>query len=714
MTESKRGTARSSVAERPLPRAIDRLRRHLGPLLLLLFTWLWFVGALAREPGNLYLIDTSLIDVPFRVTAARMIRQGHFPFWISPIECGFPLFADGQTGVLYPPFALYLISPTPAMHDFFMALHYLGAGLAMYLYLIGRRLQPLAAALGASIFLGGPVLLAAHVVPGIVCTIAWIPLALWCIDRGASGQPSALWWCAAVNGLVLLAGVPNTALFCILVESIYLLWAFGRRHLRAILRSGLKVFGVGTALAAVQLLPTYDYYRQSHREAGIDWATIETNCVSTPREIATMGVCRAVDIPGSWPGYALVAIVGTALALADRSRRAESCFWLALAVSSLAIATGTPVLRLWYLLPVVSWFRWPMLYVLITHLAASVLIGLGANVALHWTGSQLSRALSIGRMVVVYAACSGAVVAACWNTLGECQSPPGFYELGSAAILKAARDSPHFRLVPLLHGSVEGRELPYEQRFWSLRRQLDSAIVLAPDYSLLHGVPTAILKNQIDAVTPRAFTELITAVPRLTVAFLRVAAVTHVSDIEPVSGSLAPALEVQSTDPAFLYAVREPQPRAWLVGHTAVIPDAASRLRHILVGDFDYRHSAVVETPDAALPVRPSAATEQAPAVEGEVELTEPSPGHLVIRVRTAADAMLVVADRYAPEIAVEVDGQPAKLHRANHAFRGVRLTAGEHLVEMRYVPTAFWAGAAISVIAAVVTVVGIATSRRR
>ncbi|MBX9789764.1 MAG: YfhO family protein [Pirellulales bacterium] len=680
----------------------------------MLAAWLWFVGALVREPGNLFLIDTSLIDVPFRVTAARMIRQGDFPFWISQVECGFPLFADGQTGILYPPFALYLISPTPAMHDFFMALHYLGAGLAMYLYLMGRRVQPLAGALGAAIFLGGPVLLAAHVVPGIVCTIAWIPLALWCIDRGAQGHPAALWWCAAVNGLVLLAGVPNTALFCILVEAVYLISVLWRRGIWATARSGLLLLGVGASLAAVQLLPTYDYYRQSHREAGIDWATIETNCVRTPREIATMGVCRAVDIPGSWPGYALVASVGTAIALTNRSRRAESCFWLALAIFGLLIATGTPLLRLWYLLPVVSWFRWPMLYVLITHLAACVLIGLGADVALHWAAWLLPRARSLGRLVFVYGACSAAILAACWNTLGECQSPPGFYELGSAAILKAAHDSPDFRLLPLLHGSIEGRELPYEQRFWSLRRQLDSAIVLAPDYSLLHGVSAAVLKNQIDAVTPRAFTELITAVPRLTAAFLRVAAITHVSDIEPVSGSLAQALEVQSTDPAFLYTVREPQPRAWLVGETKTIPDAVARLRHILVGDFDCRQTAVVETPDAALPVRPEVASEPAQAVDGEVELTEPNPGRLVIRVRATSEAMLVVADRYAPEIAAEVDGQPAKLVRVNHAFRGVRLPAGEHLVEMRYVPTAFWLGAAISALAAVVTVSGIVVSRRR
>jgi hypothetical protein len=676
--------------------------------------WLWFVGALPREPGQLYLIDTSLIDVPFRIAAARMLREGHFPFWTSQVECGFPLFADGQTGVLYPPFALYVLSPTPAMHDLFMALHYLGAGLAMYLFLLSRRTLPLAAALGASVFLGAPVLLAAHVVPGIVSTIAWLPLALWCIDRYVAGRWAALWWCAIVNCLLLLAGMPNTALVCLLVEAAYLFWVLWRRGFLTVARNGLVLFGVGAALAAVQLLPTYDYFRQSHRGTGLDWAAIETNCVRTPREIATMGVCRAVDIRATWPGYAVVVLGTAAIALTNRLRRPDTWFWLALATLGLALATGTPLLRLWYWLPVVSWFRWPMLYVLVTHLSACVLIGLGADRGLQWISSKADYAFAVGRAAFVYAVCLAAVVAADWNTLGQCQSPAGFYELGSPPILDAARREPYFRLLPLLHGAIEGRELPYDQRFWSLRRHLDSATVLAPNYSLLHGVPTTILKNQIDAVTPRAFTELITAAPRLTDAFLRVAAVTNVSDIESIPGPLARELEVRATEPAFLYAVRQSQPRAWLVGETLVLPEPAARLRHILVGEFDCRRTAVVESPAAALPAPPNAAAAPTVAVDGDVAITEPSPGRLVIQVRAASEAMLVVADRYAPEIAVEVDGQPAKLIRTNHAFRGVRLTAGQHLVEMRYVPTAFWLGAAISGIAALATAAVVVSWGRR
>ena len=681
---------------------------------MLVSAWLWFVGSLLTGPGNLYLIDTSLIDVPFRVTAARMLRDGHFPFWTSQIQCGFSLFADGQTGVLYPPFALYVLSPTPAMHDWFMALHYLGAGLAMYLFLVGRGLHPLAAALGGAIYLGSPVLLAAHVVPGIVSTIAWLPLALWCIDRYAQGRAAAVWWCAVVNCLMLLAGMPNTALICLLVEAAYLVWTTGSRGLTALVLGGLVVFGVGAALAAAQLIPTYDYFRQSHRGEGLDWAAIVTNCVRTPREIVTMGVCRAVDIPAGWIGYALVSVFGLSALLPGSQRRRKAWFWFALAAAGVALATGTPLLRLWYWLPVVSWFRWPMLYVLVTHVAASVLVAVSADrwlERLMWSPSGVGAAV---RRLLAYATLAATIIAVCWHTLGQCQSPAGYYELGSRAIIDAARQSRDFRLLPLLHGAIEGRELPFDQRFWSLQRHLDSATVLAPNYSLLHGVPTVILKNQVDAVTPRAFTELITTAPRLTEAFLRVAAVTHVSDIESIAGPLARVIDVRATDPTFFYAARDPQPRAWLVGQTLVLPNSADRLRHILAADFDCRRVAVVEAPDAALPAPPAGSTSQPAAVAGEVLLTEPSPGNLVIQVHASREALLVVADRYAPEIAIEIDGHPAMLVRANHAFRGVRLTAGDHRVEMRYVPRAFWLGAAISVAAAIATVAALASLRLR
>ena len=50
---------------------------------------------------------------------------------------------------------------------------------------------------------------------------------------------------------------------------------------------------------------------------------------------------------------------------------------------------------------------------------------------------------------------------------------------------------------------------------------------------------------------------------------------------------------------------------------------------------------------------------------------------------------MLVLHDAYYPGWMVEVDGQPARILRANVLFRGVELTEGVHTVVFKYRPFA-------------------------
>jgi uncharacterized membrane protein YfhO len=45
----------------------------------------------------------------------------------------------------------------------------------------------------------------------------------------------------------------------------------------------------------------------------------------------------------------------------------------------------------------------------------------------------------------------------------------------------------------------------------------------------------------------------------------------------------------------------------------------------------------------------------------------------------------------------VRIDGAPARLWRANHAFRAVALPPGEHQVQMRYEPVSLRIGLALS-----------------
>jgi uncharacterized membrane protein YfhO len=47
----------------------------------------------------------------------------------------------------------------------------------------------------------------------------------------------------------------------------------------------------------------------------------------------------------------------------------------------------------------------------------------------------------------------------------------------------------------------------------------------------------------------------------------------------------------------------------------------------------------------------------------------------------------LIVSDAYHADWEVNVDGRPATLLRVNHVMRGVALSPGEHVVEMKFKP---------------------------
>ncbi|MBX7071933.1 MAG: hypothetical protein K1X71_02190 [Pirellulales bacterium] len=663
-------------------------------LLIVFLVWMIFAGPLFLLPGNLYLVDIALNDLPNRLHAAEQIRAGHWPFWTPATECGFPLFSDGQTGVAYPLFALYVLWPSPEMHDIWMALHYLIAGLTMYVFLVGRGASPFASAIGACGYFGSAPLMALHVIPGVIATMCWAPLALWLIDRHAAGDPRALWWCALVNGVMLLAGFPNGSLFSFSLEAAYLCFRVGKQP-ESLFRGGMIALGLPALLAMVQLLPTLQFFWNSHRSESLSWEAVYYNRVETLPQLMTVGVSGVAALSAFYWGYLAAAALALYGLFAWRNR-AEALFWGGFLLLTLLVAFATPVAWIFYYLPVFSWFRWPSLYLLVSTLAYSVLIAFGADMAL----SVLSRSLPIRSIVAAVAA-----LAVTSPTFADCLAPPGWDQTASPAILAAAHREGHFRLLPLMHGQIEGADPEHDERFWSPQRLRNSFLTLAANYHLLHGARVATIKNQFDAVTPAEMTHLLATDRNISLGYLQAAAITHISDVEPLPAHLLAAAELVSDDPVRLYRVRNPLPRAWLVYDARRIDSPHERVKAIHAGDFDARRLAIVDTDPQIGP---------APTKPAQVALRETSPSSLEIEVETETPGLLVVADMHATSVHAAIDGGAAPLLKANHAFRGVRVPAGRHVVTMWYRPTAFYVGACVSLAALAVVAAQLARPLRR
>lgn len=151
-------------------------------------------------------------------------------------------------------------------------------------------------------------------------------------------------------------------------------------------------------------------------------------------------------------------------------------------------------------------------------------------------------------------------------------------------------------------------------------------------------------------------------------------------------------------DPLVLRRVPDPLPPCYVVGRTTHVPSDDDGIRRIASSDFDPRAEAVLagEGPD----LWPTA------GFRGAAEYRERRAGRLRIETAANGPGLLVVSEAYDRDWQASLDGAAVPVERANVRFRGVRVPAGRHLVEMTYAPrTVAWglAASALGLLAALV-----------
>ena len=714
-----------------------------------------FFWPAATLEGAFFVQDVMVQNHPFRDFFARALHEGQLPLWNAAINCGFPLFAEGQAGPLYPPnVILALLLPTWAALNWNIVLHLWLGGAGMYaLVRAFGAVRPAALCAGLCYALSGYMVVRA-MSPNFIAVCAWLPLLFWLVDRILNRRHFFyVLLFALVIGLQLLAGHPQAALYGAVAVAGYWLYRSWVQGAGWITWSALAgAFALGAALAAVQLLPTAELVQLSNRGAGLSWASFVAMSLP-PERLATLlwpnlfgnsahGTYGSREIGFFIQLCTYVGVVPLFLAWAAlRERRdGQVGFFAVLALVGLVLALGkyTAIFSFFHQIPGFSLFRIPTRFLLWFALGVSVLCGLGLDQVLR---RERSRPVNGWLLAAVFGAASAGLLWVSGVALfGEGSETRyihhlrgdglrligaliiGAWLLGRRARRAAAWAAPVVIFVELysfgadFNGTIE--PAAYTETPATAREILADHTAAAPPriVSLVnernspfdwHGGWAYDLEsyrryNETLRMYSGGLYGLANALPGWSPLHLYrhgefargYPAFAALAGVEyAVRYSRDGGFEVQRLPTAL--------PRAYVVGQYHLVTSPRAGLSYMARG----------------FPMRGEVILEEAPVASigpgGAAEIVHYDDEEVAVALADSAGGILVLSDTYYPGWRAFVDGVERPILRANHVFRAVVIPAGAQEVVFSYEPDSFRYGLLVSV-AAVALWLGLAWGGRR
>ena len=422
------------MASRTLPIPAHRLA---GPACLAGFALAvagLFPGVL--QGGVFFVQDVMVQNVPWRHFLHEALAEGRLPLWEPAVSCGFPLFAEGQVGALYPP--NWLLAPLPPATAVTWSVlgHLWLAAAATWGFLRALGCGRLAALTGGLTYGLGGYLVVRAMSPNFVAAAALLPVLFWLLETGlARGRPVRVVLAGGAAALQLLAGHPQAALYGAAAAAAYgalRAWQLGRRQ--AAWAALLAV--PGAAMAAVQLLPTWELAAESGRGGGLGYEQFVNMSLPPERLICLLlpdffGNSASGSYWGREAGFfiQLCPYIGAAalvLALIG-AREAESPargFFALLAVFGLVLSLGhySGLFHALHEVPFLRQLRIPTRFLLWWAFGGAVLAGLGV----HRLADGRPLRTSWVRVCVLLALAAGLAALVNRSVLwGEAALPPG-------------------------------------------------------------------------------------------------------------------------------------------------------------------------------------------------------------------------------------------------------------------------------------------------
>jgi hypothetical protein len=202
----------------PVPGEVPRAAAILGLFVLALFAPALLDGRVLAPAG-----DGTLYYYPLRVYVSEHLARGSAPLWNPSIFDGFPLLADSEAGVFYPPNLLFLVLPAPLAMNVVVLSSFWLAALFTFLYARTVGASFSGALLAGMAFGGGGFLVTRLAHTTIVNGAAWFPLLLWFLERLRQRvSRGRIAGAALAAALPVLAGHPQVAFYSLMSAVLYL------------------------------------------------------------------------------------------------------------------------------------------------------------------------------------------------------------------------------------------------------------------------------------------------------------------------------------------------------------------------------------------------------------------------------------------------------------------------------------------------------------
>jgi len=669
--------------------------------------------------------DLPGVHLGVKAQLARSLKAGRgIPLWQENILSGSPAFANPQALYLYPFHFLFYVADAPLSFNLTFLLHFVVAGISMYVLAAVLGLNFPARIFSAVAYMFSfKLIMAAYAgwLP-VLPALSFMPLLFASVLYGEKKMNIKGFLFVVLSlSVCILGGHLQLLYYSVLVLLSHLVYSCVRDYRnnrkkmikkKLLFFAGAGVLSIG--VCAVFLLPFLEYFPLMSRSR-MNYYFFLSMRILKVHHLETLLYPEILGTPldGSFKGielweyvfyFGIIPLILLIPGVATLRRRRHTAFFLAAFICCIVLSFNTPLTKLFFhILPGFGLFRIPARFLFLASFLGIVLGAIGFDRLIQTIRKRTGKN-NAGPAAVILSA----LLIACVFAEGAYYSRRYIFTRPYKEVLPDtayreffARDASLYRIAPV--GSA-----------------------IAPGWAASFGLQLISGYDPVNLAHYQDYFDILTTGklggrgPRVEANFLGSARldfldalnVKYIASFAPIkidSGAFRLAAKFKNVpvyvtykgleeSDFYIYENKGFRERAFFV-EQAMNADS-KKLALELLYRIDIRREAVIFPPSR------HAYGEIKSSPDDLVEIKEFYPGRLSIETKTAGERFLVVSEVWHPGWRARIDGKEHALHRADLALMGIFVPGGKHTVVLDFAPESFRVGFIVSISALTILLV--------